>query len=182
MTFAGMQRILSRGPALLLGTLACLAFAWSVPRTGRGQEPAGVRPAGSLIRSAPFDRITLTDSSTFDIEPVSPRPLPPYDPSKEKSRKSGTGLRPPREGNIPLPGEKRKGQAEQDKDDEPAPGEVTIHLLQGEARDFKVKRGNIKRIEYFEDMLLAEGDRYRLARDYARGFECVLRVQTRNPN
>src|SRR5205823_14144168 len=64
---------------------------------------------------------------------------------------------------------------------EPARSEITIHLLKGEVRDYQVKRVNIKRVEYFEDMLLAEGDRYRLAHDYARAFECYLRVQTRNP-
>ncbi len=87
---------------------------------------------------------------------------------------------PTREGNISLPGAKPKSTAEKEKDDE-VPSEITVHVLQGETRDFRLKRTDLKRVEYFEDMLLAEGERYRLARDYARAFECYLRVQTRNP-
>ncbi len=60
---------------------------------------------------------------------------------------------------------------------------MKIHLLQeAEVRDFTVKRSSIKTIEYFEDILLAEGDRLTLARDFARAFECFLRVKTRNPD
>ena len=61
---------------------------------------------------------------------------------------------------------------------------MRLHLLQAgpnEVRDFKVKRSNIKKIEYFEDLLLQECDRLVMAHDYARAFECCLRVQTRNP-
>ena len=80
---------------------------------------------------------------------------------------------------IELPGsEKEVGP------DGVASDEVRLHLLQGgpnEVRDFKVKRSNIKKIEYFEDMLLKECDRLVMAHDYARAFECCLRVQTRNP-
>ena len=44
-----------------------------------------------------------------------------------------------------------------------------------------VKRSSIKKIEYFEDLLLDEADRLALARDFAQAFECCLRVRTRNP-
>src|SRR5947209_14723715 len=50
-----------------------------------------------------------------------------------------------------------------------------------EVRDYKIKRASIKKIEYFEDLLLQEADRLVLARDYARAFECCLRVRTRSP-
>ena len=179
MTVPRVDRSLTRALALGIGTLACLTLACLPPRPGQGQE---VGAAGSSLRSAPFDRITLTDGTVVDVEPVSPRPLPPYDPpSKEKNRRDAAGSKPPPEGNILLPGQKPKRSAQEEKDDEAQKSEVTIHLLQGEARDFTVKRVNIKSIEYFEDMLLAEGDRYRIAHDYARAFECYLRVQTRNP-
>ena len=62
--------------------------------------------------------------------------------------------------------------------------EVKLHLLQGGAKevvDFKVKRTSIKKVEYFEDMLLEECDRLVALHDYTRAFECCLRVQTRNP-
>ena len=62
--------------------------------------------------------------------------------------------------------------------------EVRLHLLQGganEVLDFKVKRASIKKIEYFEDLLLEECDRLVMLHDYTRAFECCLRVQTRNP-
>ena len=36
------------------------------------------------MKSAPFDRITLIDNAVFEIDPVTPRPLPPID--KKKSR------------------------------------------------------------------------------------------------
>ena len=44
-----------------------------------------------------------------------------------------------------------------------------------------MKRASIKKIEYFEDLLLEECDRLVALHDYTRAFECCLRVQTRNP-
>ena len=40
-----------------------------------------------LLRSAPFDRITLIDGTVVIVDPISPRPLPPYDPTKQKVRR-----------------------------------------------------------------------------------------------
>jgi peptide/nickel transport system substrate-binding protein len=163
---------------MVLSTLAFLAAVCLSPRLVPGQEAAG--PSVDLIRSSPFDRITLTDGKGIDVEPISPRPLPVPDPKKSrKSKKS----EPPPEGNISLPGEKSKFKRTDAKDDEEQTiSEIAIHLLNGEARDFVVKRVNIKRIDYFEDMLLADSDRLMLAKDYARAFECILRVQERNPS
>jgi peptide/nickel transport system substrate-binding protein len=167
-------------PATLTLTLAlaCLAATAFLSHSIQGQEAPAV--AAGLLGSPPFDRLTLTDKSIIDVEPVSPRPLPPYDPKKEKARKS-TG--PPRQGNIFSPAEKARNEAveEREKEAEPPPSEITIHLLKGDAHDFRVKRSSIQRVEYFEDMLLHEGERYRLAHDYARAFECYLRVQARVP-
>ena len=59
---------------------------------------------------------------------------------------------------------------------------VVIHILEGEPSDFKVKRSAIKEIEYFEDMLLAEGDRLIKEGEYTRAFERFLLVKSRDPN
>ncbi|MDR3634000.1 MAG: ABC transporter substrate-binding protein [Isosphaeraceae bacterium] len=162
-------------------------FVWSLilftgqmagsPGVATAQEPA---PAGDLLRSVPFDRITLTDGSVYYIEPVSPRPLPVYDPAKERAKSKEPEMIEITNGDDGPAKAKRKAVAA--KAAEETPSELPIHLFEGEVRDFKVKRITIKRIEYFEDLLLAEGDRYVLARDYARAFECFLRVQSRNPN
>ena len=59
---------------------------------------------------------------------------------------------------------------------------VIIHMMDGEIRDFKVKRGHIKSVEYFEDMLLAEGDRLVREGEFTRAFERFLLVKSRDPN
>src|SRR4051812_40237895 len=47
---------------------------------------AGKMPT-DLLKAQPFDRITLIDNTTWLVEPVAPRPLPEYDPAKEKAAK-----------------------------------------------------------------------------------------------
>jgi peptide/nickel transport system substrate-binding protein len=122
---------------------------------------------------------------------VSPRPLPALDATKtkkqEKGRPKGSKTEIPLEGNIGLPGEPtrfktpQQEKAEEDLADESGRS-VKIHLLQEtDVRDFLVKRTSIKVIEYFEDILLAEGDRLTSARDFVKAFECFLRVKARNP-
>jgi peptide/nickel transport system substrate-binding protein len=141
-----------------------------------------------LLRAVPFDRVSLVDGTVIMVEPISPRPLPPLEPEKDVKR-GGRDKKPviPPEGNVipgvptnlEVPGAEKKVDA-----DGVAYDEVRLHLLQSlpsEVRDFKVKRSNIKKIEYFEDLLLAECDRLVMAHDYARAFECCLRVQGRYP-
>ncbi len=180
----GTGRLLGLG----MGLLAVLAAAWTGPRQGNAQDATGVPTGKDLIRSAPFDRITLVDGSVINIDPLSPRPLPAPETPKEKRDKLRARERlagPPREGNIGLPGEKSKVETAEAikarEEEEERANEVIIHLLEGEIRDFKVDRNNIKEVEYFEDMLLAEARRLVLARDYTRAFEAALRVQARNP-
>ncbi len=170
-----------------MGLLTVLAAAWSGPREGNGQDATGLPSGKDPIKTAPFDRITLTDGSVINVDPISPRPLPPPETAKEKRAKiraRDKTIIPP-EGNIGLPGEKSKvetvEEAKAKEEEEDRANEVIIHLLEGEIRDFKVDRNNIKAIEYFEDMLLAEARRLILARDYTRAFEASIRVQARNP-
>ena len=182
---------LGRYRVAVIVALGLVGAIHNASRTGHGQEPPAAAAGAATsdpLRSPPFDRLTLIDGTILIIDPVSPRPLPAREParSKTKVRLKGTKTEIPLEGNIGLPGEPSKfktpkqERAENEADD--ANGKVKIHLLQeAEVRDFTVKRSSIKSIEYFEDILLAEGDRLVLARDFARAFECFLRVKSRNP-
>lgn len=163
-----------------LTALGCLVLASVDADRSRGQDDPAPPPAGAdLLHSIPFDRITLNDNAVILVDPVSPRPLPAYDPSKDPAR---TPFRVPKEGNVGVKGKKSNVEmpGEREKEEERA-NEVTVHLLKGEVKDFRVKRNLIKRIDYFEDLLMAEGDRWLRGREFARAFECYLRVQTREP-
>src|SRR5262249_49362259 len=110
-------------------------------------------------------------NATFKIEPISPRPLPAYDSSKEPAP-AAKGIA----NNL-------QGKAgENAKEDDSKAEWVTIHMLDGDQRDFRVKRANIKGVQYWEDMLIAEGDRLVQTRNFAKAFEYYLAVQARNPN
>jgi peptide/nickel transport system substrate-binding protein len=173
----------------IVSALCFLSLLLVSSPSGRGQEPAAALPTlDDVLRSTPFDRLTLSDGTVLLVDPVSPRPLPTIEPAKskhqQKVRTKGSKTEIPLEGNIGLPGEPSKfkmpDQERSEKDDDAA-RDVKIHLLQEAAvRDFTVKRSSIKSIEYFEDLLLAEANRLVLARDFARGFECILRVKSRN--
>ncbi|AMV39290.1 ABC transporter substrate-binding protein [Planctomyces sp. SH-PL62] len=182
-----------RLPRILAVVASCCAVLLAAsPPISSGQEaaPAPAAATADLLQSQPFDRITLLDGSVIFVEPVSPRPLPPVEMPKPEPR--GRGGRPmlPLEGNIGLPGEPNKFQpAESRKDAPPGPEtEITVHLTReaatgrGDTRDFKIKRNHIKKIEYFEEILLAEGERLLRARNYTRAFEHYLRVQQRDPD
>jgi peptide/nickel transport system substrate-binding protein len=155
-------------------------------RPGRSQEAAAApaQPIGAsdLLRSEPFDRVTLIDNTVLIVEPVSPRPLPVIDPKKERERrkKAATNAATP----IEIGASHKARKADEDENEVEGLETVKIHLLQGgrnEVRDFQLKRSSLKTIEYFEDMLLAEADRLVLTRDFSRAFECCLRVKNRNP-
>src|SRR5436190_23638478 len=64
---------------------------WDAHGTSRAQEAAGAPEPGpgaaDLLRAVPFDRITLTDGTVLVVEPVSPRPLPVYNPTEERARR-----------------------------------------------------------------------------------------------
>jgi peptide/nickel transport system substrate-binding protein len=167
-------------------------LAWSAIRPGRAQDAAEApaHQTNDLLRAVPFDRVTLIDGTVLMVEPVMPRPLPASDPAKDKGgrkRKRDSKSVIPEEGNIivgvptKLEASKNDGDADRDAD---STDDVRLHLLRGgpnEVLDFKVKRSSVKTVEYFEDVLLQECARLLAAHDYARAFECCLRVQTRNP-
>ena len=152
------------------------------------QEAAAGKTTDQLLRAVPFDRVTLIDGTFLVVEPVSPRPLPTYDAVKDREKKRRREKKEiPLEGNI-IPGVPTKLDMPNAPKEVDADGltedEVKLHLLQGGAKeivDFKVKRTSIKKIEYFEDMLLEECDRLVAVHDYTRAFECCLRVEIRNP-
>ncbi len=114
------------------------------------------------------------------IEPVSPRPLPVYD-SKKEMEKRAARREIPAGGNIGLPGERNKLPTPAEEEEYDRRSTLVIHLLEGEIRDFSMKRTSLKSIEYYEDMLLAEGEKYVLARDYGRAWECYLKIHARDP-
>jgi peptide/nickel transport system substrate-binding protein len=160
--------------AATVAAAAVFALALAPARHGLGQQqPAPTAPPApkELMAAAPFDKLTLVDNATFQIEPISPRPLPAYEATKKASETKG----------------KRDNSADRESakegaDDGSNPDEVIIHLIDGDQRDYKVKRSNIKSVEYWEDMLLAEGERLVLSRNFPKAFEYYLAVQARNPN
>jgi peptide/nickel transport system substrate-binding protein len=189
-----MHGLRSNFSVMVASSLVVMLGAWdSGPEA---QEQAADKPAAAmdptdLLHSPPFDRITLTDNTVWVVDPVSPRPLPAIDAAKQvEAKRRSRSKKPeiPAGGNIGGPGEASKVEvpgAEGDADtDASSSNEVKLHLLQGaagEVVDFTVKRSAIRKIEYFEDILLQDTDRLILAREFARAFESCLRVQTRNP-
>jgi peptide/nickel transport system substrate-binding protein len=165
---ASRSPILRTAAAALCGAAALALFV----AARAGQDQPGAAPAGplELLQRAPFDRLTLVDGTTFEIEPISPRPLPPYDPAKDK-KKAAPPAQPP-----PAP-----GQPAPEPPPEENPDELIIHLLEGIQRDFKVKRSSIRSVEYYEDMLMAEAEKFVNERRYPKAFEYLLAVQARNP-
>lgn len=178
---------------LVLALSACAMALGGPVAWSTGQEAArapAAQTAPDLLRSYPFDRITLIDNSEILVEPVSPRPLPPIDPEKSKVPGRGGEPRIDPKGNIGFPGEPSRFKAfEATPKKERGPDQqITVHLAaeaatgRGDARDFVIQRAHIKNIEYFEDMLLAEGESLAKTRKYNQAFERYLRVQARNPD
>jgi peptide/nickel transport system substrate-binding protein len=128
-----------------------------------------------LLAQPPHDKLTLIDNAVFLIEPISPRPLPAYTPKTDEGKAQVKG------DTLKLSDQEAARKAAEAKKDE-NPDELIIHLLEGEQKDFKVKRSSIKSVEYWEDILLAESDRLIGARNFPKAFEYLLAVQARNPN
>ena len=155
---------------------------------GNAQDATGVPAGKDLLKTAPFDRITLDRRERHQRRPDQPAaPAPSRDGQGKTGQAPGQGQdhRPPRGEHRPARGEVegRDGRGGQGEGGGGRPGQRGHHppargrgpRLQGQAQSTS------KQVEYFEDMLLAEARRLLLARDYARAFEAALRVQTRNP-
>ena len=154
-----------------------------VPALAEAQAPTNPAAAitaqgrnSDLARSIPFDRITLIDNTTLEVEPIAPRPLP-----VEDTRKAGKSL-------LELEEMARKAERARQLQRRGGSGvfedpesTLVIHALEGEPRDFRVKRDSIKSVEYFEDMLLADSDRLIAAGDFTKAFERLLLVKLRDP-
>lgn len=179
-----MATILGGGPRSTRTWLLPAIVALSTAAAGQ-TAPTSAGPR-ELLATAPFDRVTLADGTALEVEPVSPRPLPPYDASKDKEKdkepepaKDGKKPPPPREGNVLLPAQVAKKEAEQAE--RTLNNELTLHWLGADGGGYKVRRSNVKSVEYYEDMLLAEGERFQRQGDYARAFEHYLAVRRRSP-
>ncbi|WP_337176542.1 ABC transporter substrate-binding protein [Paludisphaera sp.] len=185
MTILASRRALAAASTLI----SLLVAAATAPGQDAARAQAIVTPDDPLA-SFPFDRITLPDDTVLLVEPVSPRPLPPTEPPKTKGAARAPETRFPRGGNVGLPGEPSKVEPYNpaEKKEEGPEEVITVHLAseaatgRGDVRDFKLRRSHIKKIEYFEDILLEEGERHAQARDFTRAFEHYLRVRQRDPN
>lgn len=161
---------LGLGVALVVGGAA-------LPGPGRGQDqPAELAPppAGrDLLRQPPFDRVVLVDGTELLVDPVNPRPLP--DPHEEERRRAKARSEPRKtKGGILIGG--RPEAPEDDRE-----GMIALHTLEPEAADFLVRATNIRRVDYFEDLLLAEAVRLADRGTFDRAFEHLLAVQSRDP-
>ena len=166
--------------AVSLGLTLVIASAW----TGAGQAqvpPPAVAPQGTpkakptdLLKAAPFDRITMTDGVVFDVEPLTPRPLPA--PDKKKARTAAEIE------DMPDKSKSRRKDPFERREDPELESPVIIHMLEGEPRDFKTRRSSIKDVEYFEDMLLTEADRLTKEGEFTRAFERIQLVKKRDTN
>ena len=169
---------LRRALVLALGALSVL-LTLCLPDASA--QPSATPQSNDLLLVAPFDKLTLVDGFSVQIEPIFPRPLPPVETPREAAKRKRALLEIPEGGNVGLPGEKSRFKTRATEEDEEKANTLAIHLTAGDIRDYLVKRQSIRSIEYFEDMLLDEADRMILASKYDRAFECILRVQARDP-
>ncbi|MEI7923448.1 MAG: ABC transporter substrate-binding protein [Planctomycetota bacterium] len=121
----------------------------------------------TLLTKSPFDRISLTDGSEVEVEPLAPRPLPAArkSPFNRVARRQRT---PEEEAKI----------KEVEKD--PAI-RITVQPVEADGAEYLLYREDIKSILYFEDMLLLEANRLIAISDFAKAFEYLLLVHGRDP-
>lgn len=169
--------------AVLIMTTTVLVGAWVAPRAGLGQVPSD--RGRDLLRTAPFDRVTLTDGTVLEVEPISPRPLPEFDADLAR-RVADQEKEVPREGNVLLPRQKQAAAASKQQDEERRLATEQIAELNLKPIDdpnvYTIRRPSIRSVEYFEDLLLAAGNRLIAQRDFARAFEHFLLVANRAPD
>jgi peptide/nickel transport system substrate-binding protein len=169
------------GSILSLATVLVAAATLVPSRSGQAQTPAdAASKTKDLLARSPFDRITLLDDAAYDIEPLSPRPLPVWDAKKSRDKLKKASAPPPSEGNIGLPGQKSNVEIPK-KDAEDDESILLIHMLEGDVRDYRVKRDHVKAIAYYEDLLIAEADRLITTGNFAKAFEYLLTAKSRQP-
>lgn len=135
----------------------------------RPAPPESAGPPETLLTRAPFDRIQLADMTEIEVEPVTPRPLPPV-------KKASIKRSPTRKQRSPET-EARLTEAEKD----PAI-RIMIQPLEADGAEYAVYREDMTRVVYFEEMLLAEADKLTAAGDFAKAFEYLMLVQARDAN
>lgn len=161
-----------RGVYLAISTALTLVLA-SAPGFAVSSQVGASNPPSDLLRTAPFDRITLIDGTVLVVEPISPRPLP--DPAQEKAKAKAEA-------------EKKKGGVVVGKLPEPLRRDddranmLPLHTLPPDPKHFLVKPTSIQKVEYFEDMLLSEAEKLANRAEFDRAFEYILAAQSRNPS
>jgi len=172
---------LKTGSMLLLATFVVAGTTFIPSRPVLAQTPGdAASKAKDLLARSPFDKITLLDDVSYEIEPLSPRPLPVWDAKKSRDKLKKASAPPPSGGNIGLPGQKSTVEIPK-KDAEDDESILLIHMLEGDVRDYRVKRDHIKAIAYYEDLLIAEADRLITSGNYAKAFEYLLTAKSRQP-
>lgn len=137
-------------PCSLLIALSCAQAQAEPPRD----------PIAALLAAEPYDRLELDDGVSVEIEPVSPRPLPPYDAIEARKI---------RVRNQSKPSELREPEP-------PDKYEVRLRDPEADIRDFLVSKIKVRRVEYFEDMLLAAALQQIQQRKYERAFELLAKL------
>ncbi|HEY2157271.1 MAG TPA: peptide ABC transporter substrate-binding protein, partial [Isosphaeraceae bacterium] len=160
--------------SLLVAALVAGAAALGLAPAGLARAAEPNAKTKELIARAPFDRIVLIDNTSWDVEPLSPRPLPVYDPAKKPVRKKAQL---PHNGNIGMPGQRSTVDDKRPEEDDEPP--LVIHMVEGDVRDYKVKREHIKAVVYFEDMLIEEAERLTGLGKFDKAFEYLIMVQSR---
>lgn len=187
MSFA--RKFSSRLATLFAAATGVIVLSLLPLSQGLGQDKAppvvapvsGKMPA-DLLKSDPFDRLTLIDNTVWYIEQVAPRPLPVYDAAKAKAdAKALAKKNRDKPSIVPNVGVDAKKEEAKQKEEQ-IPEDLDIQLREGDIKDFRIKRTSIKKIEYFEDLLMAEGDRLLISKEFAKAFEHYLRVRDRMPN
>ncbi len=128
----------------------------------------------NLLSEPPFDRMTLIDGTVIEVDPVSPRPLPTIEELEEarvteaKTEQVGGGIF------------VRKGP--EVKED---PKELTLVIRvhdDEEPADYSVRYVDIERVDYFEDILLADALEHARLGQFDQAFERIFAVETREPD
>lgn len=164
-----------RASAVLAAAACTLLLSFATAQDPPARPGAAEIPA-DLLASPPFDRVTLLDGSVLLVEPVAPRPLPDPKQKKAEEKKKAEAEPGKKKSNLII-GKMPESIKRDDRE-----GLVTLHTLPPDSQSFLVKQENIRSIDYFEDLLLADGLRLAQRASFERAFEHVLAAQSRSPS